>query len=411
MFQLLRRNRELRLLFFAQVVSYMGDWFTFVALAGMVKDATGSAFLVSLAYVAFSLPSFLASPLAGTVVDRFDRRRLLIVISALQTLAALGLLTGSVHRVWPLFVFQGTISAMAAFVRPAIDAGVPNLADGPEELRQANALFGSTWGVMLAAGAAIGGVFSQAFGRPAAFVADAVSFALALALFMLIKRPMQEAQHGHRRAGHPVRDMREAVQYARRDHAVLALILSKASFAIGAGMVSQLPVLASSVYHWKDGGTGMLLGARGLGAGLGPIIAARFTRGKVSRVLQVCGIAGLSCSFFYLFTGVAPVIYLAALCIVLAHLGGGSQWTLSTYGLQLRTPDHIRGRVLAGDFAIVTLVMTFSGLGAGALSSAAGVRPTIITFSLVGGIAGFAYLRYTKPIIARLRAEEAALPH
>ena len=189
---------------------------------------------------------------------------------------------------------------------------------------------------------------------------------------------------------------------------VYSSILSKASFAIGAGMVSQLPVLASSVYHWKDGGTGMLLGARGLGAGLGPIIAARFTRGKVSRVLQVCGIAGLSCSFFYLFTGVAPVIYLAALCIALAHLGGGSQWTLSPYGLQLRTPDHIRGRVLAGDFAIVTLVMTLSGLGAGALSSAAGVRPTIITFSLVGGLAGFAYLRYTKPIIARLRAAEEA---
>jgi MFS family permease len=411
MLQLLRRNPELRWLFLAQVVSYMGDWFTFVALAGMVKDATGSAFLVSLAYVAFSLPSFLASPFAGSVVDRFDRRRLLIVISGLQTIAALGLLTGSVHRVWPLFVFQGTISAMAAFVRPAIDAGVPNLAASPEELRQANALFGSTWGVMLAAGAAIGGVFSQAFGRPAAFVADAVSFALALALFMLIKRPMQEAQHGHRAAGHPFRDMREAVQYARRDNAVLALILSKASFAIGAGMVSQLPVLASSVYHWKDGGTGMLLGARGLGAGLGPIIAARFTRGKVSRVLQVCGIAGLSCSFFYLFAGVAPVIYLAALFIALAHLGGGSQWTLSTYGLQLRTPDHIRGRVLAGDFAIVTLVMTFSGLGAGALSSATSVRPTIITFSVVGAIAGFAYLRYTKPIIARLRDEEAALPH
>ena len=406
MFALLRRNRDLRALFVAQVVSYMGDWFTFVALAGMVKDSTGSAFLVSLAYVAFSLPSFLASPFAGSVVDRFDRRRLLILVSALQTIAALGLLTGTVHRVWPLFVFQGLISAMASFVRPAIDAGVPNLAKDADELRTANALFGSTWGVMLAAGAAIGGVFSQAFGRPAAFVADAVSFALALGLFALIRSPMQEATHGHRGTGHPVRDMHEALTYARKDHAVLALILSKASFAIGAGMVSQLPVLATSVYHWKDGGTGMLLGARGLGAGLGPILASRFTRGRVSRVLQVCGLAGLSCSFFYLFTGIAPVIYLAALFIVFAHLGGGSQWTLSTYGLQLRTPDHIRGRVLAGDFAIVTLVMTFSGLGAGLLSHATNVRTTIVSFSLAGGIAGLAYLRYTKPIIARLRAEE-----
>ena len=178
------------------------------------------------------------------------------------------------------------------------------------------------------------------------------------------------------------------------------------TFAIGAGVVSQLPVLATEVFGWGDGGTGLLLGARGLGAGLGPIIASRFARGELSRVLRICGYASMLFSVLYLSAAWMPKLLLAVVVISIAHLGGGSQWTLSTYGLQLRTPDHIRGRVMAGDFAIVTLVMTLSGLGAGALSSAAGVRPTIITFSLVGGVAGFAYLRYTKPIIARLRAAE-----
>ena len=155
MWQLLRTNRDLRVLFVAQVVSFMGDWFTFVALAGMIKDATGSEFLVSLAYVSFSLPSFLASPIAGPVVDRFDRRRLLLVVSALQARRRARPAHGDRPiAVWPLFVFQGTISALAAFVKPAIDAGVPNLARNPDELRMANALFGSTWGVMLALGAA-----------------------------------------------------------------------------------------------------------------------------------------------------------------------------------------------------------------------------------------------------------------
>ena len=69
-------DRDLRLLFVAQVISFMGDWFSFVALASLVHEATGSEFLVSVAYVSFSLPSFLASPIAGPVVDRFDRRRL-----------------------------------------------------------------------------------------------------------------------------------------------------------------------------------------------------------------------------------------------------------------------------------------------------------------------------------------------
>ena len=409
MFKLLRSNADLRVLFIAQVVSYMGDWFTFVALAGMVKDATGSAFLVSLAYVSFSLPSFLASPIAGPVVDRFDRKRLLLVVSAAQTVAAVGLLTASTDRVWPLFIFQGCISALAAFVRPAIDAGVPNLAHSPDELRKANALFGSTWGVMLAVGAAVGGAFSQAFGRPAAFIADAVSFAIALGFFAMIRNPMQERQHEHRHAVNIVEGMKEAGRYARTDHSVLALLASKAAFGIGAGTVSQLPVLATSVFHWGDGGTGILLGARGLGAGLGPIIAARFTRGKVSKVLQVCGFAGLGFSAFYLGAAWSPLIFLAAGAIAIAHLGGGAQWTLSTYGLQLRAPDAIRGRVMAGDFAIVTLVTSISSLLAGVTSEGLGVRWTITIFSLAAGVASLVYIAMTRGVIAQLAAEEAAL--
>ena len=406
MLQLLRTNRDLRWLFVAQVVSFMGDWFTFVALAGLVKDATGSEFLVALAYVSFSLPSFLASPIAGPVADRFDRRRLLVLVSALQAVAALGLLTGSEDRIWTLFVFQGVISALAAFVKPAIDAGVPNLARNPAELRTANVLFGSTWGVMLAVGAALGGVFAETFGRKEAFVADAISFAIALGLFTLIRRPMQQPQHGQRKRIRVVEDMKEAGRYARRDHAVLALIASKATFGIGAGTVAQLPVLATEVFKWGDGGTGILLGARGIGVGLGPVIASRMVRGRMSKVLQICGFSGLAFGVFYTLGGWAPVIYLSAAAVALAHLGGGAQWTLSTYGLQVRAPDEIRGRVMAGDFAIVTLVTSISSLLAGVAAEGIGVRWTITVFAGVAGVASVAYLLLTRNIIDGLRAEE-----
>jgi len=414
MIKLLRANRDLRWLFIAQVISFMGDWFSFVAVTGMIKDATDSEFLVSLAFVSFSLPSFLASPIAGVTADRFDRRKLLLVVSLLQTFAALGLFTATESSVWPLFIFQGIISAFAAFVKPAIDAGVPNLARDPEELRVANALFGSTWGVMLAVGAAVGGVFSQAFGRHAAFAANAVSFFIAMGLFALIRRPMQEPHHENRPAMRPLADISEAVSYARKDHVVLALIASKSTFAIGAGTVSQLPVLATSVFGWGDGGTGMLLAARGVGAGLGPLIASRFANGSVAKVLQICGLAGIGFSASYLAAGWAPVIWVAAIFIAIGHLGGGSQWTLSTYGLQMRTPDHIRGRVMAGDFAIVTLIMSVAGLGAGLLSEAVGVRWTITAFASAAGIAGMAYITLTRPIMLQLRADElaaVALPH
>lgn len=408
MMQLLRTNRDLRWLFIAQVISYMGDWFSFVAVTGMIKDATDSEFLVSLAFVSFSLPSFLASPIAGVTVDRFDRRKLLLIVSLLQMFAAVGLFTATDSRIWPLFVFQGVISSFAAFVKPAIDAGVPNLARNPEELRIANALFGSTWGVMLAVGAALGGVFSQAFGREAAFAANAVSFLVAMGLFALIRRPMQEPQHANRPPMKPLADISEAVSYARKDHVVLALIASKATFAIGAGTVSQLPVLATSVFGWGDGGTGLLLGARGIGVGLGPLIASRFTKGSVAKVLQICGFAGIAFSASYLAAGWAPVIWVAAILIGIGHLGGGAQWTLSTYGLQMRTPDHIRGRVMAGDFAIVTLIMSIAGLGAGVLSEVVGVRWTITVFAAAAGVAGVAYIALTRPIMLRLREQEAA---
>ena len=408
MIRLLRANADLRWLFIAQVVSFMGDWFSFVAVTGIVKEATGSEFLVSLAYVSFSLPSFLVSPIAGVTVDRFDRRRLLVIVSLLQAIAALGLLTATDHSVWPLFVFQGIISGFAAFVKPAIDAGVPNLARNPDELRTANALFGSTWGVMLAVGAAAGGLFSEAFGRQAAFVANAVSFLVAMALFTLVRRPMQEAHHANRPAMRPLADMAEAVRYARKDHVVLALIASKSTFAIGAGTVSQLPVLATTVFGWGDSGTGMLLAARGVGAGLGPLIASRFTQGSISKVLRVCGLAGVGFSVCYVLAAWSPVIYLAALVIAVAHLGGGAQWTLSTYGLQLRTPDHIRGRVMAGDFAIVTLVMSLTGLGAGVLSETVGVQWTITAFAGAAALAGLVYIAQTRHIVQQLALHEAA---
>jgi MFS family permease len=396
MLQLLRSNRDIRLLFIAQVISFMGDWFAFVAVAGLVDDATGSELLVALVMVAFSLPSFLFSPLGGSVADRFDRRRVLVAVSGMQAVAALGLLLGTTEHVWVVFVFQASISALAAFVKPAVDAAVPNLARSPEELRTAAALLGATWGVMLAVGAAIGGVFSEVFGRTACFIANAVSFLVAGALFALIRTRMQTHEVGaSRQPMRPVADMAEAVRFARRDPVVLALMASKSTFAIGAGVVSQLAVLAGDVFNTGDGGRGLLIGARGVGVGLGPIVAMRFARGDIRRILLVCGTAGIAYSVLYVGAAWAPTIGLCAVLVALAHLGGGSQWTMSSYGLQIRTPDDVRGRVMAGDFAIVTLVISLSSIATGLLSEAVGVRVAMTVGAGAAGVAGVLYLVLT----------------
>ena len=400
----LRDNRDLRLLFVAQNLSFMGDWFTFVALAGLVQDVTDSALLVSLLLVAFSLPSFLASPLGGPVADRYDRRQVLIVVSVLQAIAACGLLFIGTTHIWLAFVSQGLIAAFAAFVRPAVEAAVPNLARDPDELRRANALFGSSWGVMLAVGAGLGGIFAETFGRQAAFIADIATFVIAAGLIALVKRPMQEDRGPVRAPVRPIADMREALDLARRDSTILALLASKMTFAIGAGVVSQLAVYAADAFAAGDAGRGYLLGARGIGSGIGPIIGARFAKGDLRRVLLVCGVAGMVFSVGYMAAAAAPILLVAAVSVMFAHLGGGAQWTLSTYGLQVRAPDEMRGRVLAGDFVLITLSLALSSVAAGLVSEQVGARATVAIFGALAAATSLAYLLLTRRVRAELRS-------
>ena len=407
MFSLLRRNRDIRLVFGAQVVSFLGDWFTFVAMAGLVEDKTNSRFLVSLVLVSMTIPGLFMSPIAGSFADRFDRKRILTTVSMLQALSAALMLFHSVVGIWILFVAQCSIAGLAAFVSPATGAAIPNLTDDEEDLRKANALFGSTWGIMLAIGAALGGVFASVFGRNAAFIADVVSFLVAATLFAGVKRPMQNhaAPTGTSRRAKPIADMKEAIHVAKQDKVILALLCSKMTFAVGAGIVSQLAVLASNVFNMGDSGRGILIGVRGVGSGLGPIIGARIAGRDMAKLLRVCGVAGLLFSVCYFCAAVSPAIGFAAVFVALAHLSGGAQWTLSTLGLQIQSPDHVRGRVLAGDMALVNLMIGVTSILAGITSEIFGVRTAIIVFATAAACASTTYLIATAKIRESLRTQ------
>jgi MFS family permease len=406
-FSLLRRNRDVRMVFGAQVVSYLGDWFAFVALAGLVEDVTDSRFLVSLVLVSMTIPGLFMSPIAGSFADRFDRRKILIVVSILQAFAALLLLLHSAAGIWITFVAQCLIAGLAAFVGPSSSASVPNLVDNDDDLRKTNALFGSTWGTMLAVGAALGGVFAAAFGRDAAFIANAVSFVVAALLFSGVKRPMQSerTQNSNKGRVRPIADMKEAINVAKKDPVILALLCSKMTFAVGAGIVSQLAVLASNVFNVGDSGRGLLIGVRGIGSGLGPILGARIAGRDMAKLLKVCGYAGLVFAVCYVGAALSPFIGMAAVFIALAHLSGGAQWTLSTLGLQMEAPDHVRGRVMAGDMAMVNTMIGFTSILAGLTSQFIGVRPAIIIFAAAAAVASVVYLFATAGIIRRLRNE------
>jgi MFS family permease len=361
---LLRRNRDFRLMFVAQLISLGGDWFLSVALFGLVFEFTGSPALVSALIATMSVPYALMTFVGGPLADRIDRRRLMVASDVVRGFLAFGFFFVTSSTVWLAFVLVGVIQSLGAFFEPAAAAAVPNLVD-PEDLPVANVLTGSLWGTMLAVGAALGGIVVAAFGRGAGYIGDAASFLVSAALIVRIHGRFAEPRE---HAVHPglFEATRETFSYARRDSRVASLIAVKAGFGTGTGLIGLLPVLSFTVYGMGDRGSGILYGFRGLGALIGPFLARPFIRDRDLRSLFAA--ISVCLAVYGVFYGVVPwmpTIWLAGVFVMLAHLGGGGQWTLSTYGLQLIVPDRIRGRVLAFDDALITFTLAVSSLLAG----------------------------------------------
>lgn len=381
---LLRRNRAFRRLFFASVISLGGDWFLFVAIGGLILDATGNATSVGLAILAQELAFFLASPFAGALADRMDRRKLMIGCDVARAVICVGFLAVGEGTVWLAYPLLALLAVFAAPFDPASSAAIPNVVT-PQDLSIANALGGSLWGTMLAIGAALGGVVASVFGADTAFLLDGASFVVSALLLSGIHVSFSERDPSEV-TEHPgvVEATRETIRYARRDHRVLALIGVKGGFGLAAGVLALIPVFGKRVFDAGDIGFGLLMAARGVGALIGPFIGHRLAGRDHERLLPAIGASLALFGLSYVGLGLAPTLLIASGTILLAHLGGGSQWVLSTYGLQRIVPDQIRGRIFAFDFALVTLSLAFSSLAAALIADHLGPRPAAF---ILGGVA------------------------
>ena len=402
---LLRRNPDFRRLYLAQLISFGGDWFMTVALFGLVDRLTGSAVFVALTITVPELAFFLLSPVGGALADRLDRRRLMIAADLARSALCLPLLlVDSPDTVWLVFVLLASISVFTACFEPASSAAIPNVVD-PEDLAAANSLVGSAWGTMLAVGAALGGLVVTLFGRDAAFLGNSASFLVSAWLLLRVRRALSERREEH--AEHPgiVQATRETVAYARRDHRVLSLLGVKAGFGLAAGVLVLIAVFATDVFHEGDIGIGLLMASRGVGALIGPFLGRAVAGPNDRRLFTAIGIALTVFGGSYMLMGLSPSLLVAAPIVLVAHLGGGAQWTLSTYGLQVLTPDRIRGRIFAFDYALVTLSLGVSSFVAGWLADTLGPRPTVIG---LGGVAlawGATWWVLTRDIRRRTVAE------
>jgi len=401
----LRRNPAFRRLYFAQLISFAGDWFASVALLGLALDLSGSAAVASLVLVLQTGGFALVAPLSGALADRIDRKRLLVSADIARVPVCLGFMLARTHdTLWIALACALLLSAFGAFFEPASSAALPNLVDDAD-LSTANVIQGSAWGVMLAVGAALGGIVAATLGRDAAFVIDAATFAASALLIVGITRPFQQPREQLAEGEHGtglIQSIAPVYRFARHSRFVSSLLLSKTMFGVGTGVVLMLAVFGDKVFQAGDVGIGILFAARGIGALLGPFIA-RATVGTSDRGLLVgISVSIVAVTVAYGLFPLAPTILLAGGLVLIAHLGGGAQWMLSTYGLQRHTPDAIRGRVFSFDYGLVTLTIALSTLLAGVLTELLTPQAAVWTMVALLAVAGLGWIWFSTP--ARRRA-------
>ena len=390
---LLRRNRDVRLLWGGTVVSLFGDWFNTLALYRLVLDLTGSETALGGVFLTKLLPLALASPVAGVLADRLDRRRLMIGADLVRAAIVLGFLfVRDAGDLWLLYTLAAAQIAVSAAFTPAKNAVLP-LVTGPGELLTANALLSATWSIMLAVGAAAGGVAVDAFGTDVVFWLDAGTYLVSACFLVFLRVPPRVAEaartvggraEGAVRSG--LRQVADGWRYLRERPAVGRIAVVKATWGLGGGgLVFALALLGDDLFPSAGTtGIGILFAARGLGTGLGPVLARSLFKeqGRWPTVLAGCVVAsGLG------YLGVAAAAdwrWAVAGLVVFAHAASGANWVLSTTLLQERTEDAFRGRVISTDWLLVTLVESASILAASRLLEAGvGLVPVIAGLALL----------------------------
>jgi MFS family permease len=379
-FRLLRRNRNYRLLWTAQIVSELGDWFYTLAVYHLLLDLTGHrAQAVALAVVLQVLPSTLAAPTAGVINDRISRKRIMILADLVRFFIVLGmLLVRSPSMVWLVYPLLFVETVGAAFFEPAHSAVIPNIVPA-EEVLAANALASVTWSFCLAAGASIGGFVAVWLGRDAVFALNACSF---LASAWLIWRMCFSEPHS---AGRPPLRARElfeftpileGVRYIRSEPRLFATVFVKGGIGLLGANNVLLPILGERVFpvhiagldHGRASmlGMSMLMGARGAGALLGPLLSGRWAGERHSR-LRLGILAGfLFAAAGYIVLGSSTSLAIAICAVIAAHAGSSTNWVFSSTLLQIYTEDRFRGRVFSADYGLCMLGISASSYLAGA---------------------------------------------
>lgn len=349
-----------RNLFLATLGSSIGTLLAAVALALDIQHRTNSGPWVAAVLIVEFLPTILVGLLLGPLLDRLERRSLMIAADVLRV---------GVFVALPFAANAATVVGLAlvaglatGFFRPAVYAGIPNLVPD-EELPAANALLQTVENASWAVGPLLGGALTAAAGPSASYAINAASFVVSIALLVRIPPRLLQSERALSR-GH-WRDLADGFGAALRSPSMRAVLVAWGigSLAAGATGASE-PFLARHTFSAGDFGYGLLYGAIGCGLVVGSFASApALGRYSVARVYGV-GLTLLAVGYFAV--AASPNVWVAAACCVVAGLGNGAAIACNALLVQRGTFDLMRGRALTFVMS-VTYVLVGIGDGVGGL--------------------------------------------
>ncbi len=402
------RHRNYRLFFGGQGISLIGTWMTRVATGWLVYRLTKSAFLLGIVSFSGQIPTFLLAPLAGVLVDRWNRHRVLVVtqtLAMIQSFAMAILALTGVIQVWHIVVlnlFQGLINTVDM---PARQSFLIEMIEEKEDLSNAIALNSSMFNGARLIGPSIAGILIAWVGEGFCFLADGISYiAVIIALLAMVIKPRDRTTQ-HRKV---LRGMKEGFNYAFGFMPIRAILFMIALVSlVGFPYLILMPIFAKDILHGGPNTMGFLMGATGLGALSGALfLASRKSVIGLGRILTLSTtIFGIGIILFSL----SRNIWLSLILLLGTGFGMMVQMACANTMIQTIVEDDKRGRVMSFYSMAFMGVAPFGSLLAGTLASKIGAPATnIIGGSLcIVGAAVFArnlpaFRKMIHPIYVRL---------
>ena len=400
--QLLKGNRNFRNLLWGQVVSELGNWFNFIAGLGLVRlvsDASPAA--AGILFACRLLPFAVFSPIAGTFVDRFSRRQVMIWADVSRVFVALAfLLVTSAENLWIAYLATALISIIGAFFEAGKNAVTPNLT-GKDGLLAGTALMFSSRFLLMAVGSALGGWAAAIFGYKIAFIINAASFAIsAYSVWLIPEEATREKTNYELRVTDdelpkPQRDsfiteLKEGFRYTVENHFALTILIMNIIWATGGGAINVIfermgGIVFAGKENWNpDIAVALLWTASGFGLFFGMMIAHR-TSGFLDRRNNHTAFIGwtlLVHGVLFSVAGLMPNLWLFVFFTFVSRAIVGVEYAVQETMFQRSLPDYIRGRISTLDRGAE---MTIFGLSS-YLASLAIYKITPETLTIISGI-------------------------